>query len=274
MHRRIGEHQADVAEVRGDARRDFAAAPGEHDRTRPAREQRSLGRADFGQTLGAREIGDHHRERFCVARLAPAEARHRRLVMRVAEEMEAAEPLQRHDASRLQDGRGVLDRDVELRSAAGTGDRLGVEAPVRRIGIVARAVRAHRERRHRSLRPVVGERARQRIAGAAMGAVDQRVAEEAARRVEQLFETGVAHGRVGADAGGRPALPRGVDDESLAADRRDRGGLDRVRCARAAAAPAGARPGRFWRARLRSRSARPRRRCARSRSVPDATARP
>ena len=201
VQRRIGEHQADVAQARRDARRDRAPASDEHDRTGAAIEQRALDRTDLGQARGAGEIGDHHREGLGVARLAPAQARHRRLVAGVAEEVEAAEALERDDSALLQQRRDVRDRRAELRAAARTGDRLGVEAAVGRIGVVAGAVRAHRERRHRSLRAVVGQRARQRIARAAMGAVDQRIAEEAARRIEQLLEAGLADGGVGADAG-------------------------------------------------------------------------
>ncbi len=175
---------------------------------------------------------------------------------------------------RAQGGGGLGDRPRELRPAARTGDRLGVEAPVRRIGVVARAVLAHRERRHRRLRPVVGEGPRQREARPAMGAVDQRIAEEAARRVEQFVEAGLADRRVRADAGRRPARPGRVDREAFAADRRDRRRPRSSRCGRAAAAPFRARSGTPAPAAPRSRSARPRRRCARSPLSESRAARP
>ena len=238
MHRRIGEHQANVAQSRRDARRNDAAASGEHDRTRPAFEQRPLDGTDLGQTLGAREIGDHHREGFCVARLPLAQARDRRFVMRVAEEVKTAEALQRDDSAPLQQRRRLRDRRAELRPAARAGDRLGVEPAVGGVAVVPGAIGAHRERRHRRLRAIIWQRTGERVAGAAMGAVDQRIAEEAALRIEELLEAGVADGGVGADAGGRPALPRRVDDESFAADRTRPARPRSNRCAQAAAGPA------------------------------------
>ena len=44
-------------------------------------------------------FGHHHGERLGLARLQPAQPRHRRFVARVAEEMEAAEALERDDAA-------------------------------------------------------------------------------------------------------------------------------------------------------------------------------
>ena len=116
------------------------------------------------------------------------------------------------------------------------GDRLGVEAAIFGIGVVARAILAHRERRHRGLRAIVGQRARQRVARPAMGAVDEGIGIEAARRVEQLGQARLADRGVGADARRRRAGGGGVESRSLrrrrAADRRRRSN----RCARAAAA--------------------------------------
>ena len=61
-----------------------------------------------------------------------------------------------------------------------------------------------------------------------MGAIDERIEIKAARRIEQIVEAFVADRGVGADAGARRPAARRVDDEALAADRRDRRDLDRV----------------------------------------------
>ena len=111
MQRRIGEHQADVGEVRRDAGREDAAAAGEHDRPRARFQQRALRVADLGEARRARRIGDHHGKGFGLARLAAAQRRHRRLVARVANEVEAAEPLERDDAA----ARGCSRRSPRFR---------------------------------------------------------------------------------------------------------------------------------------------------------------
>ena len=148
--------------------------------------------------------------------------------MRVAEKMKPAKPLEGYDPAFSQ-GRGDFgDRPVELRAAARAGDRFGVKAAVFRIGVIAGAIGAHREERHRGLRPVVREGPRQRVARPAMRAVDQGIAEKPALRIEQFVETRLAHRRISADAGRRLARRSRIDPETLAAEGRDVGDLDRV----------------------------------------------
>ena len=79
-----------------------ASAPrlrAQHDRPRRDSQQRALRLADLGEARRAGGVGHHHRERLGLARLAPAQARHRRFVARVADQVEAAEALERDDAA-------------------------------------------------------------------------------------------------------------------------------------------------------------------------------
>ena len=57
MQGRIGEHQAYVAQAGSHALRQTAAASRKHDRPGPVRKQRALGGVDFGEPLGARNVG-------------------------------------------------------------------------------------------------------------------------------------------------------------------------------------------------------------------------
>ena len=61
-----------------------------------------------------------------------------------------------------------------------------------------------------------------------MRAVDERIAEETARRIEQFIEAGFADGGVRPDPGRRLARPRRVNEEALAPERSDRGDFDGI----------------------------------------------
>ncbi len=97
---------------------------------------------------------------------------------------------------------------AEARPAGGTGHRLGVEPAVDRVLVLASAVLAHRERPHRRALAVVRERLDDREPRPAVGAVDERVAEPAVVRVEQLRQAGVARGRVRRHHPHGSAVPR------------------------------------------------------------------
>ena len=86
------------------------------------------------------------------------------------------------------------------------------------------AGRAHREPGHRRGRPVVGHAAHDREAGAAIRAVDERVAEAAVGRVPQLGEAVVAGRGVRRDRA-RPRSPR----ETLSTMRKSRSPVDSQR---------------------------------------------
>ncbi len=68
-----------------------------------------------------------------------------------------------------------------------------METAVCRIEIFALAVRTQREGRHAGVVAVVGQRLDQRVARAALGAVDERVAVTPVLRVLQLMAAVVAH---------------------------------------------------------------------------------
>ena len=228
MQRRIGQHDPDPGEPGRDGRSKHAAVLHQHDRPRGLRQKTALHLDRRSDAVERGEVRDHHGKGLRLARLAPAQLGDRALVPGVAHQMEAADALQRDDLARADRRDDRFNRVRQTRAASGAADRLGMEAAVRRVAIVARAGRAHDERRHRGLRSVIGELARQRKARAAMGAGDERVEVEAARRIEQIVEAGVAYRRVRHDARAHgPALAR-RDGKSGGAERGDALDLDRL----------------------------------------------
>ena len=129
--------------------------------------------------------------------------------MRVAREVVATQPLDRHDRTvgerSLSGGDGsvrAVDRsrrrlEPQPRPARRARDGLGVEPPVDGVVILRGARRAQREAAHRRVRAVVREPARDREARTAVGAVDERIAVAAIGGVVQLAEAVVAHRHVG-----------------------------------------------------------------------------
>ena len=71
--------------------------------------------------------------------LARAQPRHGVFAARVADEMEAAEALERHDLAGTDAGADLVERGVELRTAGRTARGLGMEAPVGGVDVFGRA---------------------------------------------------------------------------------------------------------------------------------------
>jgi len=92
---------------------------------------------------------------------------------------------------------------------------VGVEGPVGGVLVLAPAVVAQLERSHRRVPSVVGRRAHDREARAALGAVDERVAVAAVVRVEQLAAARLAERDVGHHDGRRVLGDLAVVDGEL-----------------------------------------------------------
>ena len=109
-------------------------------------------------------------------------------------------------------------------SSAGpqTGQALGSAWKRRCSGsrVLAQALRALRERGHAGLRAVVGQGAGQRVARAALRAVDEGVAVAPVGGVEQLGQAVVAGGGVGRDRVRHLARPAGQDAKARLAGER------------------------------------------------------
>ena len=148
-----------------------------------------------------------------VAVLARAQPRDRRLVAGVAREVVAAEALDGEDrAARAADRpprSGIDSRGPQAGQAIGSAWKRRSSG----ILVLAPAVGAHRERRHRRVRPVVGDGAHDREARPALRAVRERVAVAAVGRVEQLAQAVVAGGHVGRHERGRADRHARVDRE-------------------------------------------------------------
>ncbi|KAF5035860.1 hypothetical protein DSECCO2_581180 [anaerobic digester metagenome] len=183
---------------------------------------------------GGGEVRHHDGQRLVGAVLAAAQFAHGGIAGRVAGQMEPAQPLHGGDAPGGQrgcqrpDGRGArgavcvmivvgsgagrgrrgrfrcgaLRRTVHVphaRSAHRTGVGLGVKAPVQRVFILCRALRAQRKAGHGGLVAVVGNEPGDGVARPAVGAVGEGVQVAAVARVVHVGQTVVAGGHVGAD---------------------------------------------------------------------------
>ncbi len=196
MQRRVGEHQAKPLGARRDRGGDrrVGAAPGENDRALGRAQERLFLRRQLDQQLRA---GSHHCERFLFAPLPLSEPGDRLLVGCVAGQVVTAQPLDRDDLSLAQERDGLPRLEREPGTAIRAAGRLGVEAAVGRILILAPAGLAHLERGHARVGAVVGDGADDREARSAVGAVDERVAEAPVLRIEKLAQAVVAGGDVG-----------------------------------------------------------------------------
>ena len=124
----------------------------EHDRPLRAGQERRLALVDLGEPLGGGEVADHHRERLVGPALAPAQRGDGIVRRRVAGEVVAAQPLDRHDRTvgerplRGGDGGvGAVDRpgrrlEPQPGPARRARDRLGVEPPVDGVVILGGAL--------------------------------------------------------------------------------------------------------------------------------------
>lgn len=159
---------------------------------------------------------------------------HGRVVAGVAHQVVATESLDRDDPALGEELPGRTQRvlvtgqghafpadQFEPRSAVGTGDRLGVEAPVERVLVLRPAGPAHLEVRHRGGGPVVRKAGDDREPGATVRAGDERVAVAPVRRIDQLLQAVPAGGDVGRDQCPGPVGRAGaLDGEARTAARR------------------------------------------------------
>ncbi len=111
-------------------------------------EQRLLFRAHVGQAMGARKVHHHDREGLLLAVLAAPQIGHHVLSRGVARQVEAAEPLDRDDGAADEQarrrGEGIARErcagrigERQARAAHGARVRLGVEAPVVHVVVLA-----------------------------------------------------------------------------------------------------------------------------------------
>ena len=117
--------------------------------------------------------------------------------------------------------------EPQTRAADGTGQRLGVEAPVGRVVVLAGALGAEGEGGHGGVGPVVGEAEGDGEPGPAVGAVDERVPVAAVTGVGQFSQAVVAHGQVGGQEGDGPGgVPAGHDAEAVLIEEAEGADLD------------------------------------------------
>ena len=223
VHRRVGEHDADVGVVRAPPRAP-AARPARRGSSTTGRRGSVSSARSAGPACGERpRVVDGRRpSRRTACRRGPcacaaSRRRPRRRRRRPGGSRRCPSPRRprrrRAGAAPRRPRRApttvVPARPVEpqRRPAVVAGDGLGMEAAVGRVGVLGRAPRAQRQVGHRRVGPVVGQRGHDGEARAAVRAADERVPVAAVGRVGELGQAVVAGGDVGRDQGA-PGRPR------------------------------------------------------------------
>ena len=163
-----------------------------------------LVRAHAADIARAVHVAAHHGEGLLVPALACAQLAHRFRLGQTGQ-VHSAQPLHAHYLPGLERAARQLYgvarhrtpmtvQEKALRPALGAAVRLRVIAPVAYVRKLRRAVAAHRERRHRRARAVIGHGLYDCEPRSAVGAVNKWIFVPAIRRVEQLTRA------VGADA--------------------------------------------------------------------------
>ncbi len=244
-----GEHEAELAEARGDGGRDVVGIDcvEQDDRARGRDEDAGGGLVEVGGSSADVEIARHQREGLVGALLLAAEAGDGALVARVGGELVAAEALHGDDLPACEEyGRAfdgvvllgdacvtasVVLEEADVRSAVRACCGLGVEAAALGVVVFGAACGAHGECVHRRGGAVVGDAADDRVAGAAVGAVHEGVTVSSIGGVEELAQACFAGGGVGGDGGADiRGGGRARDDAKVmlgaGGDRRDLDGFD------------------------------------------------
>ena len=208
LHRRIGQHDAEIGIVRCNRRRNtgIVPLPEQQNGLLVSRQRLSFLTVNPANVFGRRQIPRHHGKRLRRSVLPFPEPSNRFLRCGITAEMEATDALHRHDTALPDHPPGLpqgflapdfrLSQKIQLRAAVGTADGLGVIAPVRRILVLPRAVRAHGKVLHGCALPIIGKAVQNAEPGTAAGAVDEGMEIAAVLRIHQLCLTLRAHGNV------------------------------------------------------------------------------
>ena len=223
----VGEHHAELVRVGGNERK-LLSRRCEHDRT-SRRGQQCLRLPRQLNDLPRRlDCWHHHGKRLLLPVFAIAQSFDGSVVMRIAGEVIAAEAFHGDDSTFAQQLRGSLyagcaathgfvsGKQIILRPTRRTCDRLGVEPAVGRIAVLPGAECVKRPLLHRGVVPVVGKASDDRVARAAVCAVDVRVEVSRVLWIEQLLQTFVAHRQVRRDSRDRLFTTRALADFKVA----------------------------------------------------------
>ena len=233
LQRQRGEHEANEVVARCHARRQAAAVSPlghQHDRPRGAFEQETLLLGHASAPPGHIQIGHHYRQRLGDPLLPLPQPAHGGVAGRITHKMKSTEALHGEHVARTEPPAGRLDRGIaaaaaigpcdrdaagimhrrkpHARPAGGAGIRLGMEAAVGGVGVFRGAGRAHRKRRHRRSRPIVGQALDDRKPRATVGAVYEGISRAAVCGIAKLREAGRAGGDVRRHAGNGPGWRR------------------------------------------------------------------
>ncbi len=228
VQRRVRQHDAQHRQPRRDAARLVGrgiAPRQQHDGPLGRLEDFALAGVQRRQARRGGGVGDHQRKRFLLALLAQAQPRDGFRPGRVANQVKTAEALDGQDGALPQARERAADRvrvrlaqaprieQRQRRTAVGAGVRLGVEAAMLHVVVLALARAAHREGGHAGVAPVVRQRTRDRVARAAVRAVDERIAPATIPGIEQFRETVRTDGGVRGDVRAVAAAVAGDDRE-------------------------------------------------------------
>ncbi len=158
------------------------------------------------------EIRGHHGEGFLLAKFALAQRGDGSGIAGIAGEVITANALDGEDTPQAQQigrarNRGRIGIAIEqvARTAGGTGDGLGVEAAVGRVGVLRFAQRVHGPMAHGGAGAIVRQTFDDGITRAAVGAVDIWIAIARVGGIAHFGETVGADGEVGRNTGQRRA---------------------------------------------------------------------
>ncbi len=208
LHRRIGQHDAEIGIVRCHRRRNpgIVPLPEQQNGLLVSRQRLSLLTVHPANVFGRRQIPRHDGKGLRGSVLPFPEPPDCRLGGGIAAEMKAADALHRHDTALPDHLPGLpqrflaadlrLSQKIQFRAAVGTADGLGVIAPIRRIMVLPRAVRAHGKVLHGGALPIIGKAVQNAEPRTAAGTIDEGMKIAAVLRIHQLRFTLRAHGNV------------------------------------------------------------------------------
>ena len=226
VERRVRQHEPEEAVAGGHGWRQVGPGPGpqEHDRPGVLLQGAPLYRVQLAVALHRCSIGRHEGERFFRPPFPQAELVHRLLIAGVGHQVETAQSPDRQDLSFSQEADRLCNRICRIdpatvpghkcqrRAADRAGVGLGMEPAVVRVVVLGAAIRAHRERRHGGVGPVVRDGFDDGVPGPAVGAVDERVTVAPVGRVQEFGPAIITQADVRGDQCGGSTILISQDD--------------------------------------------------------------
>jgi hypothetical protein len=202
----------------------------QHDGCERRLQQRRFRHGDITAAPQLRQIGKHHRQGLGRPRLARPQSRYGRPIPGIHQQMDTADALDRHDATRAQRDDRLRQRRIAQRtrptrgimpgkpwSADRAGQGLGMKPPIGGIGIFRPAIPTQCKTGHGGVDPVERQVLQDGPAWPAVAAGGEGITIAACSGIEQLRPAGRAGGEIGSDRSHRSiaGLARCDDEGTL-----------------------------------------------------------